>query len=90
MPSLGLRHVIFSSDPWKIKILKLIDFLLGTLLAWSAPRKKHPRDLPSSPSKILIIRPGGMGDAIFFLPVLKTLRAAHPQLIIDILCEKKE
>ncbi len=89
MPSFGLRDVILSSGPLRIKTLKLIDFFLGTLIAWLIPGKKHQRKPSSVPSRILVIRPGGIGDAVLLLPVLKALRAQHPELTVDILCEKR-
>ena len=70
-----------------IRFLKYVDKIIGSFLTrlLSAPA-------PGSfltPRKILIIRPGGIGDAVHLVPVIKTLRAAFPEAIIDILAEKR-
>ena len=43
--------------------------------------------MPVKIKNILIIRPGGIGDAIFLLPVIKALK--NEGVIIDILCENR-
>ncbi|MBF0123537.1 MAG: glycosyltransferase family 9 protein [Candidatus Omnitrophica bacterium] len=84
-----LSDVLLASGPWKTKMIKLCDHLLGTPIALAVPPKtpKH-NSLPPS-SRILIIRPGGMGDAIFLLPILKALRQQDPKRIINVLCESR-
>ncbi len=67
-----------------------MDFILGSLLAKmvkakdfkSAPRLEHLQS-------ILVIRPGGIGDAVFLLPLLKRLKENYPSLVVDILCERR-
>lgn len=44
---------------------------------------------PDVARRILVIRPGGMGDMIILLPVIKALRERFPDAIIDIVCEKR-
>lgn len=41
------------------------------------------------PRRALVIRPGGIGDAVLFLPMLTELRRAWPQAEIDLLVEKR-
>ena len=54
----------------------------------SAPRPSQGGSAPPAP--ILLIRPGGLGDAAMLLPSLASLRAALPPAIrIDILCEPR-
>ena len=71
----------------KIHLLKYIDKTLGTLLTrlLTPPRSKSLR----TPGKVLIIRPGGIGDAVHLLPAIKLLRKNYPEAAIDILAEKR-
>jgi ADP-heptose:LPS heptosyltransferase len=39
--------------------------------------------------RILVIRPGGMGDMLLLLPVLQILRDRLPHATIDLVCEKR-
>ncbi|MEO5361840.1 MAG: glycosyltransferase family 9 protein [Nitrospirota bacterium] len=39
--------------------------------------------------KILVIRPGGIGDAVLLLPALQKIRELFPGAQIDVLCEKR-
>jgi hypothetical protein len=77
--------VIFSSSR-KIKLIKAIDFWLGSLLA-----KLLPTIGVSSPladkniSRVLFVRPGGLGDALLLLPVIETFVKEYPGVEIDIL-----
>jgi len=45
--------------------------------------------VPPPPRRALVIRPGGIGDAVLFLPMLAELRRAWPQAEIDLLVEKR-
>ena len=75
-----------SIAPLQIKLFKMIDHILGGLTAFLLlPLSK--KQLPSEFKRILIIRPGGVGDAVFLLPILKVLK--NKDIIIDILCEKR-
>jgi len=75
---------------WKIEGLKKFDSIFGRLacsvsrLAVS-PRKWVNKDNP----KILVIRPGGIGDGVLLFPALKELREEFPDSDIDILAEKR-
>jgi ADP-heptose:LPS heptosyltransferase len=85
---IGFLKIITSIGSWKIKTIKLMDYIFGTLIAFVIiPRKKTSP--PKIINKILIIRPGGVGDAIFLLPILKSLKQQYPSLTIDILCESR-
>ena len=50
-----------------------------------APVKKELDPLKT----VLLIRPGGIGDAVLLIPTIITLREAFPELQIDILAEKR-
>ncbi len=71
-----------------INTVKSIDRIIGPLLLKTLP-KATPSEKIKSLEKILIIRPGGMGDAILLLPILKTLSIKFEHLKIDILCEER-
>ena len=78
--------IFYSIAPWRLKFLKAFDCLAGGAMAFLLP--KLPGDeLPKKIKKILIVRPGGIGDAVFLLPVLKALK--HQGFIIDVLCERR-
>ena len=70
-----------------IKILKQIDFYLGPVLLKILPAQSWNVS-PKKIKQILIIRPGGLGDALLLLPVLKAVnKKLH--LEIDVLCEPR-
>ena len=48
-----------------------------------------PREKNGKLRSILIIRPGGIGDAVLLLPAIKEIQRAHPDAAIDILAEKR-
>ncbi|MBF0458265.1 MAG: glycosyltransferase family 9 protein [Nitrospirae bacterium] len=78
-------------------LLKAVDGLTGSALISIISRLKRIRsdEFPSPVisdgplRKILVIRPGGIGDAVLLLPALKHLRALHRGAQIDVLCEKR-
>jgi len=87
---------------FKTDALKRLDSVLGAVLCRVAaavvkPRKAAATPLPSRSSpleicpdpKILVIRPGGIGDAALLFPALKALRDAFPAARIDVLAEKR-
>lgn len=78
----------------KIRILKFIDKIIGRVLIFFLPVKIKDkyRDFKNNPEElktILLIRPGGIGDAVLLIPAIKTLKAKFPKAIIHVLCEKR-
>ncbi|MCE9612714.1 MAG: glycosyltransferase family 9 protein [Lentisphaerae bacterium] len=77
--------------------LKRLDATAGYLLCKLIGRARHytgrpelaPDPAPESVRRVLIIRPGGMGDLLMLLPVIRSLRSARPDLEIDIICERR-
>jgi ADP-heptose:LPS heptosyltransferase len=66
--------------------LKGVDrWLIGPLTALLPPCRK--REIIGNIKRILVIRPGGIGDAVFLLPILKSLKADG--VTIDVLCERR-
>ncbi|WP_224982441.1 glycosyltransferase family 9 protein [Geomonas agri] len=70
------------------KHLKRLDSLAGPLLARLLPRRKKPATAVA-PGSALIIRPGGIGDAVLLIPMLRALQDAYPLYRIDILAERR-
>lgn len=72
--------------------LKAFDAVLGRacclLLAPLASRgaAADPGE-PLSPRRVLVIRPGGIGDAVLLFPMLQAMREAWPGLHLDVLAE---
>jgi ADP-heptose:LPS heptosyltransferase len=69
----------------KANFIKLLDPLLGKLLVWFLPRNRVITG--QFIDKILIIRPGGIGDAVLLLPAIKTLNEHLPGVKIEVLAE---
>lgn len=83
--------------PSRAYILKHVDATIGALLCrlfgrWNflAHREIFTEDVSLAKiQRILVIRPGGMGDMLLMLPVLQLLRDKLPHTEIDIVCEKR-
>ncbi|MDE2223061.1 MAG: glycosyltransferase family 9 protein [Candidatus Omnitrophica bacterium] len=84
--AVSLTDVFRSIAPFRLKLFKAFDHLGGQALAFVLPKQPH-RTFNGAAKKILIIRPGGIGDAVFLLPILKALKGRG--LVMDILCESR-
>jgi ADP-heptose:LPS heptosyltransferase len=72
--------------------MKAADALAGPLLCKALSRaqtRTEHRRLQDVPGPVLVIRPGGIGDAAMLLPMLAALEAAIPGRRIDVLCESR-
>jgi ADP-heptose:LPS heptosyltransferase len=83
---------------FQIRALKAIDRLVGgtvyrSLLASARKRGATgptvPPPPPSRVERILVIRPGGIGDAVLFYPMLAALRSAWPGAALHVLAERR-
>jgi ADP-heptose:LPS heptosyltransferase len=71
----------------KIALLKFLDRVVGGVVVRLLPRPpQRPRSVPRS---FLVIRPGGIGDAVHLLPVLQRLREHFPTAHISLLAERR-
>jgi ADP-heptose:LPS heptosyltransferase len=70
-----------------IKLLKLIDRLIGTVVSACLPSAQLRPFLPLR--RILLIRPGGIGDAVLLAPSINNLKMAYPDARITILAERR-
>lgn len=68
------------------QILKAIDPLVGRL-GMLLPRPEGKPDFV--PQSALFIRPGGIGDAVLLVPVIRAFRARYPDVAVDILAERR-
>lgn len=81
----------------KTKLLKILDATAGSLLCRILGHLNYVDDstIPKRSinkkdiRKILVIRPGGIGDMIILMPILERLSKDIPEASLDILCEKR-
>ena len=69
--------------------LKKIDGFLGSALARLLPRPARPKPAVLSVSRLLFVRPGGIGDAALLVPAIQALRKACPDAAIHVLAERR-
>jgi ADP-heptose:LPS heptosyltransferase len=70
----------------QIQLLKLIDKVLGSFVAACLPAARARQVLPR---RILLIRPGGIGDAVLLVPAILALREKFPEAEISVLAERR-
>ncbi len=69
--------------------LKKIDAFGGALLVRLLPRP-NPLEPSAVPARrFLLIRPGGIGDAVLLIPMILCLRKIYPAARIEVLAEKR-
>jgi len=73
----------------KTELLKKTDAILGAPSAVLARTLVRPRPECGRKKSILIIRPGGIGDAVLLIPAIRSIKKQYPEAIIDILAEKR-
>ncbi|HXX81575.1 MAG TPA: glycosyltransferase family 9 protein [Thermodesulfovibrionales bacterium] len=74
----------------RIRLLKTIDRTIGrSFVSLLSAIERKQNKVSDKLSKILIIRPGGIGDAVLLIPAINFLRQKFPEATIDILCEKR-
>jgi ADP-heptose:LPS heptosyltransferase len=71
----------------KLQFLKNLDKYFGPILVRLLTKPSSSR--LASIQNVLIIRPGGAGDAILILPTIQMFLKAHPLVRIDILAERR-
>ncbi len=72
----------------RIEALKFLDACVGrTLISVHSPPyydSSHTRR-----NAVLLIRPGGIGDAVLLIPAITALKRKYPEAVIDLLSEKR-
>ena len=71
----------------KIRLLKCLDRMVGGIAARLLPSPESPPKNAPDAKRILLIRPGGIGDAVHLVPAIHTLQRRFPDIAIDILAE---
>lgn len=71
----------------RIRLLKSIDRLMGVIVTNCLPAA--PLRILPNPQHFLLIRPGGIGDAVLLIPTIKALMHMYPGCKIDILAERR-
>jgi len=75
---------------WKVEGIKRLDGVLGSISCSASKLIVSPRKKGEGQSrKILVIRPGGIGDAVLLYPALSELRNHYKDHTIDVLAEKR-
>lgn len=69
--------------------LKKIDALFGSILTRILPQPDRPNSLPFDVRRLLLIRPGGIGDAVLLVPTIRALRFAYPHAVLHVLAERR-
>jgi heptosyltransferase II len=72
----------------KMKQLKAADKLVGGIAAAILPSPGRVRAV-QAPKRLLIIRPGGIGDAVLLMPSLQALRERFTEAEITVLAERR-
>jgi len=81
--------VTLSLPPVKPSFLKSVDSIIGSLAIRLTPPPRA-RSFPDSDIRsILVIRPGGIGDAALLAPTIYTLQQRYPLAHIHVLAEKR-
>ncbi len=73
----------------KTALIKFLDYCIGKPLCYLLSMFKSNAATSGSFRRILIIRPGGIGDAVLLYPCLKVLKDAAGSAQIDVLAEKR-
>ena len=87
MSKISLTDILYSHGSCSLKTVKMVDYLGGSLIAIVLPKQKSVLTIHQPVQRVLIIRPGGIGDAVFLLPILKLL--TEQGISFDILCESR-
>lgn len=71
----------------RIALLKALDSLFGRLLVPVAALLSPRAERFDKPNSILVIRPGGIGDAVHLIPAIQAIRDRFPDAGITVLAE---
>lgn len=73
----------------KIHLIKIVDRWLGAALVHLLPKPSLMSQPVGELHSILLIRPGGIGDAVHLAPAIQALQKSFPDIVIDILAERR-
>jgi len=69
--------------------LKKIDKVVGSLLTNLCPRPSQAPPTSLGFTKFLLVRPGGIGDAVLLIPFILALKEVFPDCEVTILAERR-
>ena len=72
----------------RIEFIKKVDAIAGSAAVSLLPLSKNSK-ITSTVRKILVVRPGGIGDAILLAPAMAALAGKFPDACITVLAEKR-
>ncbi|MEI8138845.1 MAG: glycosyltransferase family 9 protein [bacterium] len=80
-----------------VRLLKIMDATIGLFLCWAGGRLLFLLHREAAFSafrtedikRILVIRPGGLGDMVLLQPMLKKIHEKYPGALIDLICERR-
>jgi ADP-heptose:LPS heptosyltransferase len=70
-----------------IRLMKSVDAAIGRAAAMLLPPPRNPET--RRPGSLLLIRPGGIGDAVLLSPAISLLQRAFPGVSIDVIAETR-
>ena len=73
--------------PVRIRLLKLLDGAIGGIAAACLPAPKHK--MIAEAQRLLLIRPGGIGDAVLLIPAILAVKEKYPEAEISVLAERR-
>ncbi len=83
---IGLAAVWQSSGGYYLKLVKTVDLLVGGALAFVLPGLPC-KPVPGNVRRVLVIRPGGIGDAALLLSMIEAWHGSG--VVVDVLCERR-
>lgn len=77
---------------FKSNIMRVADKIVGPAVCavFSRAQKRiEYRRIDTDTRRVLVIRPGGIGDAVMLLPALVSVQNMFPNIVFDFLCESR-
>ena len=72
-----------------ISVMKFADAVFGRIIACLFPKPAVNQKPATEPRSVLVIRPGGIGDAILLIPAIQRIKQMYPEAQIKVLAEKR-
>ena len=91
--AISVFDILASSASGRIIFLKLVDHSIGFLIIMFIQgsllfKPQRAGIIPEKIKNVLIIRPGGIGDAVWLVPLIRVLKQ-KTGCSIDVLCERR-
>jgi ADP-heptose:LPS heptosyltransferase len=75
--------------PWLCRHVKPLAKEIISIVDPVSRKQNSPAIVPDEIRRILVVRPGGLGDAVLTYPMLQALRDGYPDARIDMLVERR-